>query len=137
MNTFSLVLTQGLLMDFKLTVNGKNHDAVMTNIFGLAHLGIHNSFRMMLFIQAEDAEKIEVVKKVNTLFMGTIKFHTSKLEDAILAKRSMHFSLTGQRKDLQSVRDLLGLHGEDAEEEIEDFDPDDGLPIAELLALKF
>jgi hypothetical protein len=124
-------------MDFKFNVNGKNHDAAMTNIYGLAHLGIHNSFRMMLFVQADDAEKIEVVKKVNTLFMGTIKFHTSKLEEAFLAKRPMHFSLTGQKKDLQAVRDVLGLRGEDAEEEIEDFDSDDGLPIAELLSLKF
>ena len=123
-------------MDFKLNVNGKSHDACMTNIFGLAHLGIFNSHRMILFVQAEDAEKLEVVKKVNTLFMGTIKYHHSKLDEVLYPKKAMQFSFTGQLKGLQAVRDALGIVGVDAEEEIEDFDADEGLPIAEILALK-
>ena len=123
-------------MDFKLSVAGKNHEAAMTNIFGLAHLGIYNSYRMMLFVQADDAEKLEVVKKVNTLFMGTIKYHHSKLDEMMHPKKAMHFSFTGQVKDLQALRATLGIFGQDAEEEIEDFEADEGLPIADLLALK-
>ncbi|NCY23046.1 hypothetical protein EBX31_13990, partial [bacterium] len=104
----------------------------MTNIFGLAHLGIYNSYRMMLFVQADDAEKLEVVKKVNTLFMGTIKYHHSKLDEMMHPKKAMHFSFTGQVKDLQALRATLGIFGQDAEEEIEDFEADEGLPIADL-----
>lgn len=124
-------------MDFLLNVDGINHASLATNIFDLKHLNIQNSHRMVIMVSGKASELIAITKRVNELGVCTIKFLGLVDHDPYKAGRDtkFHYSLTGTKAYLQSIRDALGLEGVDPVEPIYDFDEDESILVEEILKL--
>jgi hypothetical protein len=127
-------------MDFIIASEGKGYNALITNIYSLVHLGIPNSHRMMVYVDGAEVDQVDIVKRVLSLAMGIIKYRgktdSPHQEAGKPHKYSYHFAFTGQKSYLQTIRDKLGIVGEDEEEEIEDFDDDImGSTLEQLAAL--
>ncbi len=120
-------------MDFTFEVNHISHPAKMTNIYSLAHLNIPNFDRMQLFVLGLDHHKIDIIKRVYQLSLLHIQYHGQNLSPGDLSL--FHFSFTGPRNMLEKIRSDLGIKGKDIEEEIEDPDEEDLLPLKELAGL--
>jgi hypothetical protein len=127
-------------MDFLLDVSGTYRASIATNIFSLTHLGIQNTQRMVIIVSGDPSELIAITKRVNELGLCTIKYlglvNHNQSEPLKSPDYKFHFSLSGTKAYLQTIRDALGLVGEDEEEPIEDFDDDAGVIVAEMGALK-
>ena len=119
-------------MEFSFEVNKVSHLAMMTNIYSLSHLNIHNLYRMQLFICGAHHQKTDIIKRVYQLSVIHIKFHAQRAHGHIGAPYTFHFSFTGSKSLLEKIRSDLGIIGSDMEEEIEDFDDEVLLPMGGL-----
>lgn len=127
-------------MDFSLNISGTDRPSITTNIFSLTHLGIQNTQRMVIMVSGRPSELVAITKRVNELGVCTIKYlglvNHNQSNPHLAPDYKFHFSLSGTRSYLQSIRDALGIVGEDEEESIEDFDDEAGILVSEMGTLK-
>ena len=127
-------------MEFSINIGESSRKAEATNIYSLAHLGIADKHRMVIMISGKLEELKLVSSRVSEIALAQIKFlavvdHNQEGK-AKEPDFRFHYSLTSSKNDLEAIRKTLGIIGEDEEEEIEDFDDEEGMNIEELKSLK-